>query len=133
MNLVGKNFFLLEDDPVNFSIIRTILRKEGAFSTLDHWGDTTLKNMLNYPTKFDMILLDIMLPGKKSGYDVFDAIKEIPELNDIPIVAVTASDPDIEIPKARAKGFDGYISKPIDRRRLPEQLIAILEGKSIWE
>ncbi|MCP5094327.1 MAG: response regulator [Chloroflexi bacterium] len=133
MLLENKNIFLLEDDPVNFSVIQTILRKNGAATLLDYWGDTTLKKMMNYPFQLDLILLDIMLPGRATGYDVLDAIRMIPEFKDIPIVAITASDPDTEIPKARKRGFDGYISKPINRYRFPKQLVAILNGESIWE
>ncbi len=133
MLLKNKHIFLLEDDPVNFSVIQTILRRHGAATLLDHWGDTMLEKMMNYPFQLDLILLDIMLPGTATGYDVLDAIRMITEFKDVPIVAVTASDPDTEIPKAREKGFDGYISKPINRFRFPEQLVAILNGESIWE
>ncbi len=132
MSLTGKRFFLLEDDPINFSIISVILRKHGARVTLDHWGDTTLKRMRLVPKEYDLILLDLMLPGQASGYDVYDAIREVPEFQHIPVVAVSAADPDVEIPKVKAKGFSGFISKPISRREFPNQLIAILNGENIW-
>ncbi|MCP4417451.1 MAG: response regulator [Chloroflexi bacterium] len=67
------------------------------------------------------------------GYDVYDTIKEIPELREIPVVAVSAADPNGEIPKAEEKGADDYISKPINRYQFPEQLGAISNGKSIWK
>ncbi|MCA9917032.1 MAG: response regulator [Anaerolineales bacterium] len=132
MLLQGKSVFLLEDDPVNYSVILTILRHQGATITHDYWGDTTLDRLLNQAMPLDIILLDLMLPGDASGYDVYDAIRNVPELANIPIVAVSAADPDVEIPKARAKGFSGFISKPIHRRYFPEQLAQILAGEQIW-
>lgn len=131
-SLKGKHIFLLEDDPVNFAVIQTILRREGAHPFLDHWGDTTLKKMLNYPFPIDLILLDLMLPGKASGYDIFDAIQAVPELRGIPVVVVSAADPDVEIPHVKAKGMQGFISKPINLYQFSKQLIAILDGESIW-
>ncbi len=132
MSLKGKKLFLLEDDPVNFSIISVILRQHGVQVVLDHWGDTTLKRMRLVPKEYDLILLDLMLPGRASGYDVYDAIREVPEFQHVPVVAVSAADPDVEIPKVKAKGFSGFISKPINRREFPNQLIAVLNGENVW-
>lgn len=132
MKLQGKNIFLLEDDPINYSVILTILRQHGAILTHDYWGDTTLSRLKNHPFPLDLILLDLMLPGQATGYDVFDAIRALPELDNVPIVAVSAADPDVEMPRARAKGFSGYISKPINRRHFPEQLVQILAGETFW-
>ena len=132
MLLKDRHIFVVEDDPMNLAVIRTILQRAGAIVPFDHWGDTTLDRLLTYPFKIDIILLDIMLPQQISGYDIFDAIRKTPKLSDIPIVAVTASDPDVEMNRARAKGFDGYISKPLDRFKFPHHIVAILEGKEIW-
>ena len=129
--LKGKYIFLIEDDPVNFSVIRTILIGKGAIVPLDHWGDITLKQMKLCPP-LDLIIIDLMLPGNVTGYDVFEAIKKDPELKNIPTVVVSASDPDIEIPKAREKGFNGFISKPINRHKFPQQLLDIMNGENIW-
>lgn len=132
MLLQGKHIFVVEDDPLNLAIIRTILQRAGAVVPFDHWGDTTLKRMLDYPFKLDLILLDLMLPHQFSGYDIFNSIRAVPELGQIPIVAVTASDPDVEMNKAREKGFSGYICKPLDRAKFARYVAAILEGEEIW-
>lgn len=130
--LKDKHIFVVEDNVSNLAVIRTILRQTGAHVPCEHWGDTTLKKMLSYPYGIDIILLDLMFPQKVTGYDVFDAIRETPELAHIPIVAVTASDPDVEMKKVRDKGFNGYISKPVDRYKFPKQLEAILNGEEVW-
>ena len=132
MILKDKHIFVVEDDAMNLAVIRTILQRAGAIVPFDHWGDTTLDRMLSYPFPLDIILLDIMFPNQVTGYDIFDAIRTIPELSKVPIVAVTASDPDIEMNKARQKGFSGYISKPLNRFNFAHDIAAILEGEEIW-
>jgi two-component system, chemotaxis family, sensor kinase CheA len=132
MSLRGKHIFVLEDDVRNLAVLSVILRQNGVPFVHDTWGDTTLKKMLNYTHDFDLILLDLMISPKVSGYDVFDAIQKIEKFKDIPVVAVSAADPDIEIPKARAKGFRGFISKPIKLYDFEKKLIDVLNGKSVW-
>ena len=131
--LQDKHIFLLEDDPVNFAVIQTILRREGAHPVLDHWGDTSLKKLLNHPFKIDLILLDLMLPRKRSGYEVYDMIQTVPELRDIPVIVVSAADPDVEIPLVKAKGMQGFISKPINHHLFVKQLVSVLNGEAIWD
>ena len=132
MILKNKNIFLVEDDPVNLAIIRSTLKKQGAIVYFDHWGDTTLSKMMKNASSTDVILLDIMLPGKITGYDIFDEIKENTELEQVPIVAVTASDPTLEVPKAKSKGFNGYISKPIDRIKIVQDILSVIDGGEVW-
>ena len=88
--------------------------------------------MINYPYKLDLIIIDLMLPGDISGYDVFDAIRETPDLANTPMIVVSAADPDVEIPRAKEKGFKSYISKPINRQNFPEQILNIINGEQIW-
>ncbi len=132
MLLQGKHIYVVEDDPMNLAVIRTILKRAGAIVPFDHWGDTTLSRMLDYPFNIDMILLDIMLPHNVSGYDIFEIIRAESSLKDIPIVAVTASDPDVEMNKARQMGFDSYITKPLDRLKFAKTIAAILDGAEVW-
>jgi CheY-like chemotaxis protein len=133
MLLNNKRIFLLEDDPRNFAVILTLVRKNGGVPIHDYWGDITLNKLSAFAEEIDLILLDLMLPGNVTGYDVYDAIKELPEFNGVPIVAVSAADPDTEIPKTKEKGFSGFISKPINARKFVQQLADIMNGESIWE
>jgi len=132
MILRNKRIFLVEDDPVNLAVIRVLLTNYGATVAYDHWGDSTLMSMSNYHQSLDLIILDIHLKGVADGYNIFDAIKQISKLENVPIVAVTASDPTIELIKVRQKGFNGYISKPIDRRQFPHDLLTIINGGEVW-
>lgn len=53
-------------------------------------------------------------------------------LRDIPVIAVSSLDADTEIPKAQEKGFSGFISKPINSVKFPEQLLACINGEKVW-
>ena len=129
--LEGKKVFILEDDVNNLAVVTSMLRRYGATIYFDSWGVETAQTIKAF-MPIDIILLDIHLPGGVTGYDVYDAIQEVPELKDVPVVAVTASDPDREMKKAREKGFNGYISKPIRTKSFIKSLLAIIEGEEVW-
>jgi CheY-like chemotaxis protein len=131
MLLKNKRIFVLEDDPTNLAIISVILREHGAVVHFERWGVDTAKQLLSF-LPVDIILLDLMLPNKISGYDVYDQIRAFPELKQIPVVAVTASDSDIERKKAREKGFQGFINKPIRYTYFPKLIAAVLNGEQVW-
>ncbi len=136
MPLKDKIIFLVEDDAISLSVIRMLLQKEGARVPFDHLGSRTIEQLLEILStpdiKVDLILLDLRLPYHVSGYDVLKAIRTTPGLMNVPVVAFTAADPDMEIPKARAAGFNGYIAKPIDRSHFIRDLELILDGKPVW-
>ncbi|MFK7803632.1 MAG: two-component system response regulator, partial [Anaerolineae bacterium] len=119
--LQNKTIFVVEDDAFNLAIIRTILRRQGASAPFDHWGDNTLSRILKFSTRLDMILLDLMLPDNISGHDIFESIRTQPSLEGVPVVAVSAADPSVEIPRTKEMGFSGFISKPIKHNLLPKQ------------
>ncbi len=137
MQLQDKTIFLVEDDVANIAAIRTLLQKEGAHVPFDHVGSRTVQQLLDTLTtptiQVDLILMDLKLLYGISGYEVLKHIRENPNLAHIPVVAFTGADPDEEIPRARAAGFNGYISKPItDRGRFVQDLCAILNGAPVW-
>ena len=130
-SLEGKVAFVLEDDVNNLAIISSILSRIGMTVYFDTWGRNTAVQIKKF-MPIDIILLDMMLPNNVSGYDVFDAIRATPGLEEVPVVAVTAMDPGTEMAKARAKGFSGYIGKPIRSRTLARAIAAILNGQQVW-
>ncbi len=129
--LEGKKIFVLEDDVNNLAIISSMLRRYGATIFFDTWGVETARTIKAF-MPIDIILLDLMLPNNVTGYDVLQAIQAIPELSKIPIVAVTASDPDREMKKAKESGFKGYISKPIRTKTFIKSIAHVLEGGEVW-
>lgn len=132
MRFEGKRFFILEDDVTNLAVISAVLKRDGAELFFDTWGTASEVQIVSF-LPIDLIILDLMLPQGVSGYDVFDRIKATPELAEIPIIVVTASDPGVEMIRAREKGFDGYLSKPIRAKTFPIAIEMVLNGQQVWE
>jgi len=74
----------------------------------------------------DLILMDLYIP-KIDGYEVTRRLKGDRGLRDIPVIALTAHAMKGDMEEALAAGCDGYISKPIDVRELPEQIKRFLK------
>jgi two-component system, cell cycle response regulator DivK len=129
--LKDKRIFIIEDDVVNMSVYTAVLERSGATIIRDFRNLDSLHLLTGY-LPVDVILLDLMLRYHVSGYDIFDKLKADPQFAQIPIVAVSAADPQIEISKAKAKGFAGFIGKPIDPLKFPEQIASCIEGHPVW-
>jgi CheY-like chemotaxis protein len=132
MLLDNKRIFIIDDNVNNYAIMATILQQQGAHTGYERWGNETLQRLEAFaPT--DLILLDLMFPNNISGYDIFDTIRTNTEFDNIPIVAVSAADPAVEMPKVRRKGFSGFITKPVRFGVFERQIAAILSGQLEWD
>ena len=60
-------------------------------------------------------------------------IRASDRLKRVPIVAVTAEASTEQMDKARASGFDGFLGKPLDPDRFPDQIRRILVGELVWD
>jgi two-component system cell cycle response regulator DivK len=70
----------------------------------------------------DLILMDINMPGK-DGYTATNDIRQMPELDHIPIIALTANVMKGDKERTLDAGCDGYIPKPIDVDRFPSEVM----------
>ena len=82
--------------------------------------------------RVDLVLMDIHLPYE-DGYDALAKLRDDPRFADTRVVAVTADANPASMEKARNAGFDGFLGKPIDPDKFPDQIISILQGNQIWE
>ena len=115
---------LIEDYDDNARIMIRSLKPHGfeIFRAID--GETGLR--LAIEKRPDIILLDLGLPDVE-GQTIAGLIRSRPELASVPVVAVTAWPPDTARYMAQAYGCAGYISKPIDVLKFPEQVKAYLK------
>ncbi|MBX3062451.1 MAG: response regulator [Anaerolineae bacterium] len=74
----------------------------------------------------DLILMDINMPGK-DGYTATNDIRQIKELDSIPIIALTANVMKGDKEKSLDAGCDGYIPKPIDVDRFPIEVMNFIK------
>ncbi|MBN1486751.1 MAG: response regulator [Anaerolineae bacterium] len=80
----------------------------------------------------DLILMDIFLPDA-DGYKSLAALRSHPRFKDVPIIAVTADVSNKNLERARGAGFNGFIGKPLDPDRFPQQICNVLRGEEVWE
>ncbi len=122
--------FIIEDNAGNLAVASLYLESQGASVKFERRGIDTAQAILNQ-MPVDVILTDLMLPRGVSGFDVFDQIRQHPQLANIPIIAVSAADPDTAMPLARQKGLAGFISKPITPQ-IVSYVSDVLHGKHVW-
>jgi len=113
-----KTILLVEDDAANRKLVRVVLGDRKRYRILEatNVGEALaqLKNV-----KPDLLLLDIRL-GDGSGLDVIGVFRADRSFDDVPAVAITAQAMKNDETRFLAAGFDGYLSKPVDTRHLPE-------------
>jgi two-component system cell cycle response regulator DivK len=114
----------IEDNPENRLLVRRILEAEGYSVSEATDGPSGLETAAE--TKPDLILLDINLP-EIDGYDLARRFRNTPGLQQVPILAVTANVMQGDRERTLEAGCDGYIQKPIDVDRLPDQIRAALK------
>jgi two-component system cell cycle response regulator DivK len=134
MSIQPKNATILvvEDNVQNFVLITRLLAFLGVKNC--EWkasGWQVLKFAEALP-HIDLILMDIFLP-EEDGYQVLEELRAHPRFKDTLIVAVTADVSTDNMDRARQAGFDGFIGKPIDPDRFPNQIRTILQGREIWD
>jgi CheY-like chemotaxis protein len=119
---------IIDDNPYNVEILASMLEMEGVDST-QVFEPKRLGDVLPAMPHPAVIFLDIEMPGM-DGYAVLDTLRQQPRFNDTPIVAYSVHHN--ELHKARKKGFNSFIAKPLDADRFPTQLGRILHGEQVW-
>lgn len=118
---------LIDDNSQNLKVLAQLLSKQGVTST-EVINPTKLQSLLPTLERVDVVFLDLEMPGL-DGYSVKDLLKSY--LGDTPIIAYTVHISEINV--VRNLGFDGFLGKPLDHSRFPEQLARILNGEQVWE
>lgn len=122
---------VVEDNVSNFVLIARMLGYLGVHCEWKTSGYEVVEYADTLP-RLDLILMDIRLPYE-DGYGALKKIRASDHLKDIPIVAVTAEASQEQLNKARSAGFNGFLGKPLDPDRFPEQIRRILSGEPVWE
>jgi two-component system cell cycle response regulator DivK len=118
---------IVEDSPDNMKLFRTLLtlRKHLVLGLTS--GEELLPTIESAQPA--LVLMDIQLPGK-DGFALLEEIRRSPH-RALRVVALTAHAMAGDLERALAAGFDGYISKPIDIRSFPDQVVRALEGERV--
>jgi two-component system, cell cycle response regulator DivK len=122
---------VVEDNVSNFVLIARMLGYLGIHCEWKTSGYEVVEYADTLP-RIDLILMDIRLPYE-DGYGALKKIRASERLKHVPIVAVTAEASIEQMNKARSSGFDGFLGKPLDPDRFPDQIRNILTGEPVWE
>lgn len=131
ISLKGLSVLVVEDNVSNFVLMARMLGYLGIHCEWKTSGYEVVEFADSLP-KLDLILMDIRLPYE-DGYSALKKIQKSDRLKNIPVVAITAEADPFQIEKAKAAGFNGFLGKPLNLDRFPDQMRKILSGASVWE
>jgi two-component system, cell cycle response regulator DivK len=122
---------VVEDNVSNFVLIARMLGYMGIHCEWKTSGYEVVEYADALP-RLDLILMDIRLPYE-DGYGALRKIRAFKALKNTRVVAVTAESSLEQMNKAKQAGFDGFLGKPLDMDRFPDQIRRILSGDAVWE
>ncbi|HEY1011641.1 MAG TPA: response regulator [Herpetosiphonaceae bacterium] len=96
-------------------------------------GAELFATIRNHPLmRIDLILLDLRLRGD-DGLTICRKLRDDPRFAATTIVATTADVTPATAEAVREAGFDGFIAKPINRHRFPDQIRQLCAGRTVWD
>ena len=121
---------VVDDMPLNVKLLSDLLVVKGYRTVTATSGAQALQLLASEAP--DLILLDVMMPGM-SGYEVCAEIRANPAHSMLPIVLVTALDPDKERVKGLEAGADDFLSKPVAQAELLARVRSLLRIKTLYD
>jgi signal transduction histidine kinase/HAMP domain-containing protein/ActR/RegA family two-component response regulator len=115
--LRGRKVLIVDDDLRNAFAITSILELYGLTVIHASSGHQGIEVLRGAGRDIDLVLMDVMMP-EMDGYATTAAIREMPLLADLPIIAVTARAMQGDRGKSIAAGASDYVTKPVDTEEL---------------
>ncbi|MEJ0030625.1 MAG: response regulator [Bacteroidota bacterium] len=116
-----KRLLYVEDDPINAFVIKKLLAQHYTTEHVED-GETCL-SILGDGAFRDLVLMDINLGrGKMDGIETMKKIKATPLFENLPVVAITSYAMPGDKERFLGEGFNGYLSKPVERPVLLDYL-----------
>ena len=122
----GIQILLIDDAPLNRYVGGEMIKNMGGSVSLASTGEGAIAQLQQ--RSFDVILMDISLPGK-NGFEVSQWIREYGLNPNVPIIALTAHDLTQVKQKCQEAGMDGFLSKPFEYQDLYQAICGVLAEK----
>jgi CheY-like chemotaxis protein len=119
----GKKVLIVDDDVRNVFALTSVFERRGMEVVFAENGREGVEALKSNPD-VSLVLMDIMMP-EMDGYEATRAVREIPEFQRLPIVALTAKAMKGDREKSIASGASDYITKPVD----VDQLLSLMR---VW-
>lgn len=124
IDISGLKILAVDDTKMNLTLINKLLVKQGVDATMIDNGMSCLEECKK--TKFDVILLDHMMP-EMDGIEVFTRLRgEEGPNKDTPVIMLTANAMAGANKEYTDMGFDGYVSKPISLKELKSTIYSVM-------
>ncbi len=111
---------LIVDDNADTRLLLSVRLKADGYETV-YAANALEAIMMAHQTKPDAILLDLGLPGS-SGFLVLERLKSASTLASIPVVIVSAEEPQVAQAKALVLGAVAFLQKPVSQRMLVQTI-----------
>lgn len=118
-----QKILLIEDSLENTILVERILEHQNYEMLHAATGETGIQMAIEHAP--DLILIDIGLPDI-DGHTVVTLLRQVNELENVPLVAITAWPANIAQEMCDRYGFDGVIIKPISVKNFPKQIARYL-------
>lgn len=119
---------LVDDDSQTAEFIRNHFRSAGHECLVVNRGDKALDAAR--ANSVDLMVLDVMLPGGTSGFEVCRRVRSDSELYTLPVLMLSAMSGDEEVVHGLAQGADDYITKPFDVQNLLQHSEALIRSNA---
>jgi len=120
---MNAGIMIIEDDPDICEILKYNLQQEGFDVVIFYDGKKGLDALLKDPP--DLVLLDLMLPGR-NGLEIARIIRKDEHTFNLPIIMITARSEEMDILQGLEQGADDYISKPFSPKEVIARVKALL-------
>lgn len=120
-HLAGVRVLLAEDNRINQNVARKLFESVGIIVEIANNGQEAVHILQDRGDEFDVVLMDVQMPVM-DGLQASEAIRAIPALTDLPVVAVTAHAMQGDRERCMQVGMNDYVAKPIT----PELLFSVL-------
>ena len=114
-----KKVLIIEDNIETQLIFKVYLRDKYSVEIVDN-GEKGIELLSN--NQYDVMLLDINLPGKLNGEDVLKETRNVLKLNNFPIIVITAYALKGDKERFLGLGANNYLSKPVEKSILIEEI-----------
>jgi adenylate cyclase len=121
---------VVDDDGVSRAVLQNLLEMQGHTVAVAKDGASGLAAARE--RKFDLILLDLLMPGM-DGYQVVEQLKADPVLRAIPVVVISSVEDMPSVVRCVKLGADDYIFKPFDEVLLEARVGGCLERRRLRE
>lgn len=125
--MAGESILIVDDNRTNLKLMEVLLAVEGYVVRTAIDAESAIELLTTFHPR--LIFMDIQLP-RMDGLTLTRMLKAAPSTRDIVVVAVTAYAMKGDEARAREAGCDGYISKPIDTRALPGEVVRYLQSNA---